>query len=85
MDLHLTVQGVALIIALIGNFLLIAYVSGRVIEKLGSIDDSIRRLDRELEKRDTDSVRQREEMEAKFKTVFNRIDQIRDMIPSGKS
>lgn len=80
MDLHLSAQGIAVVIALIANALVIAFSAGKIVSKLDNIDKSITRLDAELAKRDEVIESHKEETKKEFKTMWGRIDQVRDMI-----
>ena len=70
MDFHLTIQGVSLLIALVSNIIIFAFLAGKVIAQLGNINLALARIDRELEKRDIAMAR-----------VWERLDEVRDMIP----
>lgn len=80
MELNLTVQGVSLILTLAANAIIISFSAGRIVSKLGDIDKSIIRLDRELEKRDETLKTHKEEIEKKFSVMWGRIDSLRDLI-----
>lgn len=69
MELNFTVQGVSLLTTLVVNILCVVFFAGKFISKLESIDLSLNRIDKELEKRDT-----------QISALWKRVDELRDMI-----
>jgi len=73
MDLHLTVQGIAVIVAILGHAGATVWWASKVAARLDNLYVGLMRMDRELEKRDT-----------QISAIWKRLDEVRDMIPDAK-
>ena len=69
MDLHLSAGVIGLILAVLGHAGTTIWWGANMTSKLGTLNDNLNRIDKELEKRDT-----------QISAIWKRLDEVRDLI-----